>query len=253
MFVFYFYDNIYYGDSMNVYDGKVVFDSPFILFIVLAGVILGIIVLVRFLFSFFDKFNIDKKKVNVNKVNHFNDGILSEYEKNYNKSLSFRTKVDNIKRMIINDKIHDIKELANKNKASLEECIMIIKFLETKNFIPNYFINTRIFILAECSVDDEKLLLKYRAFLNGKTKNYSTGTGTNFSYLELLYLYKKGLAPEIEIDEENKQIIFLDLNKKHTKDLISVICNSCGALNDVNRGQKIKCKYCGSEIIGPKK
>ena len=67
---------------------------------------------------------------------------MSEYEKNYNKSLSFRTKVDNIKRMIINDKVHDIKELANKNKASLEECIMIIKFLETKNFIPNYFINT---------------------------------------------------------------------------------------------------------------
>ena len=35
--------------------------------------------------------------------------------------------------------------------------------------------------------------------------------------------------------------------------MVSINCENCGALNDVNRGGKVRCEYCGSIIEGPPK
>lgn len=222
--------------------------------IIMVGIILGFITFIwNIIMHFVDKLNLKKEKPTLEKNTYFNTQVFLEYEKSYENNQSFRTKADSIKNMIMDDKIDDIKEIANNSNSSLEECIMIIAFLENKEIIPNLYINTRLYKLVECSHEDEVLLKKYSSFLSRRSTNYSVNNGSNFNFSELLYLYKKGLVSEIEIDEENKQIIFLDLSKNQGNDFISVVCSNCGALNDVNRGQKVTCKYCGSKIIGPKK
>lgn len=40
---------------------------------------------------------------------------------------------------------------------------------------------------------------------------------------------------------------------KNMKDKITVNCQNCGAPNEVNRGGKIRCSYCGSIVEDFKK
>lgn len=165
-------------------------------------------------------------------------------EKELEKDKEFHIKNSMIVRLITDDKIRDIKEIAKKSNCTLEECFLKIKYLEEKKRIPNIHLNTRAYTLIECSPEDEMLLQKYTPYLNNR--KFEVHRKNEFKYEELLYLYKKDLIPEIEIDEENKTIIFLDLHR--TDDLVTIVCSNCGSINDVNRNSKCKCKYCQSVI-----
>lgn len=172
------------------------------------------------------------------------------YEKELEKDVNFHIKNDKIKKLIIEEKIRDIKEIAERTGCSLEECFLKIKYLEEKGKIPNIHLNTRAYTLIECSYADEELLKKYTPYLNNR--KMEAHKQNEFRYEEILYLFKKGLIPEIDIDEENKTIIFLDLHNSNN-DLVTVVCSNCGSINDINRGSKIRCKYCGSLIVSHKK
>lgn len=165
-------------------------------------------------------------------------------EKELESDPNFQIKNNKIVKLITEDKVRDVKEIAEKTGCTLEECFLKIKYLEDKKRIPNIHLNTRAYTLVECLPGDEILLQKYTPYLNNR--RVEVHKQNEFRYEEILYLYKKNLIPEIEIDEETKTIIFLDLHR--TDDLITVVCSSCGATNDVNRGSKTKCKYCQSII-----
>lgn len=168
----------------------------------------------------------------------------SNIEKELEKDESFHIKNNKIIKLITEDKLRDIKEIAEKSGCTLEECFLKIKYLEEKKRIPNIHLNSRAYTLIECSPGDEILLEKYTPYLNNR--KIEAHRLNEFRYEEILYLYKKDLIPEIDIDEETKTIIFLDLHRKD--DLITVVCGNCGSINDVNRGSKTKCKYCKSII-----
>ena len=38
------------------------------------------------------------------------------------------------------------------------------------------------------------------------------------------------------------------MEKKKVRDYITINCPNCGALNDVNRGSKVRCEYCETII-----
>ena len=52
----------------------------------------------------------------------------------------------------------------------------------------------------------------------------------------------------IKINEVDKEIIYYTIEKSKVTDLISVECDNCGAINDVDRGIKTRCKYCNTII-----
>ena len=146
------------------------------------------------------------------------------------------------------DKETDVKEIAKVSNCSLEECVLRIRYLEENGLIPNIHLNTNIFKLIVCNDEDEALLNKYLPTIRAKNIDKVKFGQNNCNFDEVLYLYKKGLIPEIEIDEDNKKITYIDFNKKIKRDLVSVRCKNCGALNDVNRDIKTKCKYCDNYI-----
>ena len=49
-------------------------------------------------------------------------------------------------------------------------------------------------------------------------------------------------------DVDKKLIYFTDEKSEKEKDFISFCCDNCGAINDVNRGNKTRCEYCGTII-----
>ena len=67
-------------------------------------------------------------------------------------------------------------------------------------------------------------------------------------YEEILGLYKNDLINGIKINEVDKEIIYYTIEKSKVTDLISVECDNCGAINDVDRGIKTRCKYCNTII-----
>lgn len=58
--------------------------------------------------------------------------------------------------------------------------------------------------------------------------------------LKIRYLKNKR-----QINEVDKELVYYTIEKrKKEKDYISISCDNCGALNDVNRGSKVRCAYC---------
>ena len=66
---------------------------------------------------------------------------------------------------------------------------------------------------------------------------------------ELKMLYDKDLINGVKLNEVDKEILYYTVEKnKKEKDFISIRCKNCGAINDVNRGNKTRCEYCNTII-----
>ena len=62
-------------------------------------------------------------------------------------------------------------------------------------------------------------------------------------------LYDKDLINGVKLNEVDKEILYYTVEKnKKEKDFISIRCKNCGAINDVNRGNKTRCEYCNTII-----
>lgn len=160
--------------------------------------------------------------------------------------------INEIIRLITVEKKRDVKEIAELIECSTECCISKINYLDLNQMIPNIHLNYKTMELIECTQEDEELLTKYTSHINNKNLDAAILNENNFN--EVLHLYKLGLIPEIEIDEKTGKIIYLTYAKKmHSRDLITIRCNKCGASNEVNRHGTSRCKYCNELITDENK
>ena len=65
---------------------------------------------------------------------------------------------------------------------------------------------------------------------------------------DLIYLDDKDLIDGIILNKVDGVITYYNKYDKKKKDKITVNCQNCGAPNEVNRGGKTWCSYCGSIV-----
>lgn len=177
----------------------------------------------------------------------------------------FDDKINKIIELINNEKILNIDEIAEKSNCTLEECFLKINYLKNKKILSDkYYIDRVNKELKECNEEEKKLLEKYNNFLYLRhfqidqiVLNLQNTTIENKDEMkekvlnELLFLENKGLLNGITINLVDKKIIYYSL-EKHKKELdyLTIECENCGALNDVNIGSKTRCEYCETIIDG---
>lgn len=174
----------------------------------------------------------------------------------------FEKKLFKIK-ILISEGKRDIKEIAQESDCTFEECILKIKYLQKKQILTQFHIDIKGNELIECTPDDLKLIKKYTPFIynnnftldeitikkrRSTTQNYNKLRDNIFK--ELKYLVDNDLVNGIRLNEVDKEIIYYTLEKQKKRDLVTITCPNCGALNDVNRGDKKRCEYCKTILEG---
>lgn len=179
----------------------------------------------------------------------------------------FENKINAIYDLVVNKGEADLFKIAEETGCLYEECILKIKYLKNKRKIGDLYIDEINGIISKCSEEDKRLLDKYRKYIyynhyqiDEIATNLPNATLENKKKLEeevfndLIYLDSKGLLNGILINEVDRKIVYYTIEKhKKEKDFITVNCQTCGALNDVNRGGKARCEYCKSIVEGEKK
>ncbi len=176
----------------------------------------------------------------------------------------FYTKIDKIYHYIVNEKKYDIKEIAELSGCTYDECILKIRYLKNKRKIGDYYIDHINGIIKDCPKEQQELLDKYKQFIYVEhlqieeiAKRDPNTTLETLSQkmeqvkIEVKYLIDLDLLNGVKYNEVDDTLIYYTIEKhSKEKDLISVECPTCGALNDVDRNSKVKCVYCGNIIEG---
>ena len=204
-----------------------------------------------------------KRKTNIS------DESYQRYAKFYDNIIpadnDFINKVNKILEMINNGET-DVKKIATESNCSDTECILKIRYLRNKRLIDDTcYLDINNMKLMKCSAEDQELLIKYRPFIYGthssidEMATYINKPGfkmitkeerKNYVFNDLKYLDSKNLLNGIKLNEVDKEIIYYTVEKrKPTVGLVTVHCPNCGALNDVDMGNKKRCSYCGTIII----
>lgn len=174
----------------------------------------------------------------------------------------FDEKINKIYNLIVNEKCDDLHFIAQDSGCTYDECIMKIKYLKNKRKIGDLYIDYINGIIKECSKEDQKLLQKYSPFIytnHFQIKEMAVklpeATAFNIQSLEekvfrdIEYLDSKGLINGISLNKIDKKIIYYTIEKhKNEKDYVTINCPNCGAINDVERGNKTRCAYCQTII-----
>lgn len=213
-----------------------------------------------------------KKKNNINyaiKKEKINEQSFQRYAKFYDNTAchddAFKDKVTTIYNCIVKEKKSNIKEIAERSNCAYEECILKIKYLKNKGYIGEYYIDHIEGTVLPCTKEDLVLLKRYKKYVYNHHLQVDEIAarlpGTTIENLkevsdkilrDLIYLEKKDLINGIKINEIDKEIIYYDLEKKKKKyDVVTVSCPNCGALNDVNKGSKVRCQYCQGIVEAP--
>lgn len=167
-----------------------------------------------------------------------------------------------IKYLIEYEELTDINEIAKlSNCVNINECIIKIQYLEKKKLIKNIHIDYKHGKLVKCSLEDEKLLNKYAPYIYHKkcsidnmivglkkSSHQSDDYIRKQIYNDLLYLYNKNLIHGVKLNEVDMEVIYFSLDNKKAMEFITVQCPSCGALNELNHGNKVRCEYCDTII-----
>ena len=195
------------------------------------------------------------------KTNQNSYHIFAKFIDNKNVTFNddnFNEKLFKIKTAIKNGK-RDIKLIAKETNCTFEECILKIKYLEEKKIITNFHIDHKNNRLVKCSAKDLKLIKQYIPFVYrnhftldeitvkkriSSTQNYEALRDKIFN--ELKYLVDNDLINGIRINEVDKEIIYYSNEKEKRRDFITMTCPNCGAINDINRGGKVRCEYCST-------
>lgn len=180
-------------------------------------------------------------------------GVMIPIDEEFNK------KLNKIHRLIVVDKVDDIHFIAKDTGCTYEECILKIKYLKNKRAIGDYYIDHINGVIRKCNKKDLELLNKYKPYIYGKnhlqineiaarmpkTTIYNLKEKEKEIIKELKYLYEKDLINGIILDEVDGKITYYSVEKRLKKDTVSITCENCGAINDVTRGGKTRCGYCG--------
>jgi len=198
-------------------------------------------------------------KIKDRKLNPKDFKSYSEFLGQKSKDPYYNKKMHIIINLINKKCITDINEIARLSNCGLEECILKIKFLKKQKIIENYYIDRANGLLNLCSQEDKELIEKYDQFIYSKklqpgeiarmlpsTRLDKLEQAKNKVLEELSYLDKKDLLNGINIDLVDKRIIYYeDVKSKNHQSYVSIICESCGATNEVPGRGKAKCEYCG--------
>ncbi len=174
----------------------------------------------------------------------------------------FDQKMNTILNLIKVDKLTDINEIATKAGCTYEECILKIKYLKNKRQIDTCHIDHKGGKLYPCTQEEYALLEKYKPYVYYNHLSISDiaarmpgVTGKNLAetkkkiYQEIYDLVDSDLISGVKINEVDKELVYYTVEKrKKEKDYITLSCKNCGALNDVNRGSKVRCAYCDTII-----
>lgn len=183
------------------------------------------------------------------------------------KDEEFENKINTIEKLLEEDKLTDLNEIAEKSGCSYDECIVKIMYLKNKRRIEEYYIDKINGIIQECTKEDLKLIEKYTSYIYGKhcqiREMVLTMPGVNINnledkinetYNEIEYLYDKNLLNGIILNKVDKTIKYYHLEKhKNENNLETLNCPNCGALVDVNIGSKEKCRFCDTIVESKKK
>ncbi len=175
---------------------------------------------------------------------------------------NFDKKISKIYDLIVNEKCEDLHFIAEDSGCTYDECIMKIKYLKNKRKIGDLYIDHINGIIKKCSEEDQKILQKYSSFIYNNhyqihemALKMPEATINNLKQLEekvfkdIEYLDSKGLINGIILNKIDKKIIYYTIEKhKNEKDIITINCPNCGAINDVNRGSKTRCAYCNTIV-----
>lgn len=205
-------------------------------------------------------------EVKETKINNIKEDSYLDYTKFYGteslKDEEFMKKMKIIYSQIMKDKEEDIKQIAELAGCTYTECIFKIRYLKQIKKIPeDYFVDEINGLVNRCSPEDQQLLKKYRPYIYrsqlqipdivariphipGKTKEEMQQQVLN----DLIYLDDKDLIDGIILNKVDGVITYYNKYDKKKKDKITVNCQNCGALNEVNRGGKTWCSYCGSIV-----
>ncbi len=217
-----------------------------------------VIILILVLVSFIDK----KRTKNINEWSYkrYADfyGELELADPLFNK------KINTIKKLI-NGGETSIEFIAKESGCTLEECSLKINYLKNKRVLDNCYIDTNTNTLVKCSEEDMALVDKYKAYLYGShsplneiiavvpcnTNNYEEKKNTVIK--ELKYLIDNKIVNGVTFNEVDNKLIYYTIEKHNKeKNLVSIVCDKCGAINDVNYNSKVHCRYCDNIIEGPK-
>lgn len=220
-----------------------------------------------FIMSFFSLIEKTKQKNNnITQTGNINEDSYQRYAKFYDnivpQDTEFSTKMNKIYNLIQIDKKTDIKEIAKLSGCTYEECILKIKYLKNKRQVATFHIDHKNGKILQCTKEEYKLIEKYKPYvyynhlsiseiacrMPGVTESNLEETKEQI-YQEVYELYKSNLLNGIKINEVDKEIIYYSIEKRKKEvDYITIRCLNCGALNDVNRGSKVRCDYCNSII-----
>lgn len=206
------------------------------------------------------------------KNNNINENSYQRYMKFYGETIpldqEFQEKLEKINTLVMKNQITNIKEIANQSKCNYHECIMKLRYLKNKRVIPDkYYIDEVNGMINISTPEEQKLLNKYKLYIYNNhfqlpqiVQKLPGTTQENYNdrlievWQDLTNLDKKDLINGIVLNQVDKKIIYYSLEKKKNyTDKITYSCKNCGALNEVERGNKIKCEYCGTIIEGSKK
>ena len=200
--------------------------------------------------------------------NEFNENSFQRFAKFYGETIpsdaEFNNKLNKICSLIKGGET-DIKKIAELSSCTEAECIFKIKYLKNKRMIEDYNIDTFKMRLYTLNAEDERLLKKYNTFLYGthpqidviahilaKQENKTVDEEKEIIFKELKYLDDRNLLNGIKINDVDKKLIYYTVEKRKTSNLLTVHCPNCGALNDIDEGNKTRCAYCNTIIEGDK-
>ncbi len=206
------------------------------------------------------------------KLEKVDENLYKDYTKFYKTDVlndpDFVKKIKIIYSQIVNKKETDIKVIAELAHCTYPECILKIKYLkQIRKIKEDYYIDEVNGLINKCSQEDQKLLQKYRPYIYRsqlqipeiaaklpKTTNKNRQEVEKQILNDLIYLDDKGLIDGILLNRVDGMITYYNYRQnKNMKDKITVNCQNCGAPNEVNRGGKIRCSYCGSIVEDSKK
>jgi len=237
--------------------------EPIIIYLIIA------IIFILLLIIFFIVFAINKSKKAKKETGNISEWSYKRYADFYGMmelaDPKFEEKINKILKLILDEHCDDIKFISNETGCTIEECIIKINYLKNKRKIDNCYIDKDNLKIINCSENDIKLIEKYKAYIYGSHSsleeivslvpsnqiNIDEKRATVVG--ELKYLIDNNILNGVKYNEVDNKLIYYSVEKHNKeKDLATISCPKCGALNDVDYNNKVRCKYCNNIISNDK-
>jgi ssDNA-binding Zn-finger/Zn-ribbon topoisomerase 1 len=174
------------------------------------------------------------------------------------------SKLEKIKKHILNDKLESIEEIAQKSGCTFDECILKIRYLKNKRVIGDYSVDRVSGRIKPCSPEELKLTEKYGDLVYSKryqipdmakeVPNYHNMPHAILRediFKDIKYMNDRMLLNGIKLNESERKIVYYTLEKHEKAELYDTLnCPSCGALVDVLRDGTVSCPKCGAVVKG---